>query len=86
MIIDSVAVTVSSVIGLTYSSNRVGQPFDLSFQSGLVLAASQLLLIKLPSFANGFISEKQTISCSIGGVNLYCIPYYGVDMVLVVVT
>lgn len=82
----SSAITTTAVSSLSYSSNYVGETFTLQFAIGLTLASSNLLLVQLPTFANGFISEDQTISCSIASVNLYCIPYYGVDMILLVVT
>ncbi|KAL4499934.1 hypothetical protein ABPG72_015283 [Tetrahymena utriculariae] len=77
---------VQNVLNLSYSTNFVGQTFNLGFNTQTSPSAGDLLLIQLPTFSNGFIVQDQTISCSINSINMYCIPYYQADMILIMIS
>ncbi|EGR31727.1 hypothetical protein IMG5_103280 [Ichthyophthirius multifiliis] len=68
---------------LTYSNKKVGEIFNLSFQLGLNVQAQNLLFIQLPKYDIGFIRKDQAVSCLQNDLNLYCIPYPGTDMILI---
>jgi hypothetical protein len=60
----------------SYTSNRVGSDFDITFSPCLpIVAANNFVIISLPFYDIGMINPENTISCSIGGVDSYCIPY-----------
>ncbi|EAR97741.2 histone deacetylase family protein (macronuclear) [Tetrahymena thermophila SB210] len=77
---------VQNVLNLSYSTNYVGQTFNLGFNTKTSPSAGDLLLIQLPTFSNGFIVQDQTISCSVNSINMYCIPYYQADMILIMIS
>jgi len=47
------------------------------------VTANYYLLVTLPTYDVGFIRDENTIGCNINTVGVYCIPFSGVDWILI---
>lgn len=84
------AVGTTNSQSISYTSSKVNTNFDLTFMPffGNVVINDYILVI-LPSYDTKFIQLNQIISCSVKAIaandftSLPCIPYYGVDWILI---
>lgn len=73
----------------TFSQNRISSIFDLEFETLLTttLDPTHYLVVELPTYDVGFIPTEKTITCflitgSSNPVETYCVPFKGLDWVL----
>jgi hypothetical protein len=69
-----------------YSSFLVNTNFDLTFTPCFTAAvpAGAYVIVELPFYDTGFIIEENTIACELNSVKVNCIPYKGIDWILII--
>jgi len=88
--------TISAIGGVTYSQTlnlvpttwQVNSYFDVTFNPNIAIAINSYILVILPAYDTNFIQLDSIISCSVQPLStstfipISCIPYYGVDWIM----
>ena len=74
---------------IAYTSSEVNTNFDVTFRPNVAITSGSYILVVLPSYDTKFIQLNAIITCSYQtaasnpSISLPCIPYYGVDWILI---